>query len=125
MKNTRILEFNEFILESNSMKFVEASVDDGAIEVIVDEEQVVGKQFFGLLDKKKKVRTTYRKSRGYEWHNIATGKAVWDINKRKKLNAWSEDAKAQLKKIEDEKKEKNKTTKEKEKEKEKKGGKGK
>ena len=107
MKN-RILEFDEFntLNEDKDIKFIESSVENGNIDVIVDETQITGKQFFGLLNKKKKVRTTYRKNKGYEWFNVTTGKTVWDINKRKQLNKWSDDSRAELKKLEAEKKEK-------------------
>lgn len=101
-------EFSRLYEAAAEMKFVEANVEDGGVEVVVDEIEVVGKRFFGLLKKKKTNRVTYRKSKGYEWYNVDTGKAVWDTAKRKQLNKWSETARAEQKRIEEEQKRKEK-----------------
>ena len=96
MKNLyEFQEFGEFLLESEKMKMLGGELgDDGkTIEITVEEEQVVGKKWFGLVDKKKKVHTVYRKSRGYEWHSMSSGKGV-SYEKRKQLNAWADELKA-------------------------------
>lgn len=94
---------NEGLLLESSMKMISGELEDGVVTIIADEDVVVGKRFW-IFDKKKKIRSTYKKERGYDWYDEASGKPVHDRDKLKQLKGWADDLRQESKDKEKKKK---------------------